>query len=193
VTMRYIDGTDMKSLIARERLLDPPRAVGIVAQVAGALDEAHAHGLVHRDVKPANILLAERAGGERAYLTDFGISKHRSTTDTALTGTGMALGSVDYMAPEQAQARDLDARTDVYGLGCVLFHALTGSAPFIRGNDLERMWAHAHEPAPAPSSIEPRLPTGLDAVIGRALAKAPDDRQQSAGELAREAQAALVG
>jgi DNA-binding NarL/FixJ family response regulator len=192
VTMRYVDGTDLKSLIARERWLDPPRAVGIVDQVAGALDEAHRHGLVHRDVKPANILIAARAGGERAFLTDFGISKHRSTTDTALTGTGMAMGSVDYMAPEQAKVRELDSRTDVYGLGCVLFHALTGSVPFIRGNDLERMWAHANEPPPAPSSIEPRLPAGLDAVLARALAKDPDERHQSAGELAREALAALA-
>jgi DNA-binding NarL/FixJ family response regulator len=193
VTMRYVDGTDLKSLIARERQLEPARAVGLVAQVAGALDEAHHHGLVHRDVKPANILITVRPSGEKAFLTDFGISKQRSTTDTALTGTGMAIGSVDYMAPEQAQVRDLDARTDVYGLGCVLFHALTGSVPFIRGNDLERMWAHAHESAPAPSSIEPRLSPALDDVIVRALAKAPDDRQQSAGELAREALGAISG
>jgi DNA-binding NarL/FixJ family response regulator/tRNA A-37 threonylcarbamoyl transferase component Bud32 len=193
VTMRYVDGTDLKSLIARERQLDPARAAALVAQVAGALDEAHQHGLVHRDVKPANILITVRPSGEKAFLTDFGISKQRSTTDTALTGTGMAIGSVDYMAPEQAQVRELDARTDVYGLGCVLFHAVTGSVPFIRGNDLERMWAHAHEPAPAPSSIEPRLPPALDDVITRALAKAPDDRQQSAGELAREALAAISG
>jgi len=105
----------------------------------------------------------------------------------------MALGSVDYMAPEQAQVRDLDARTDVYALGCVLFHALTGSVPFIRGNDFERMWAHVHEPAPAVSSIEPRLPEALDPVLARALEKAPDDRQQSAGGFAREARAAVAG
>ena len=194
VTMRYVDGTDLKSLIARERRLEPERAVALVAQVAGALDAAHRRGLVHRDVKPANILVASREGVERAFLTDFGISKQRTETpDTALTGAGMALGSVDYMAPEQAQVRDLDARTDVYALGCVLFHALTGSAPFIRGNDFERMWAHVHEAAPAVSSIEPRLPAALDPVLARALEKAPDDRQQSAGELAREARAAVAG
>ncbi|HSS57576.1 MAG TPA: protein kinase [Solirubrobacteraceae bacterium] len=194
VTMRYIDGTDLKSLIARERRLEPERAVALVAQVAGALDAAHRRGLVHRDVKPANILVASREGVERAFLTDFGISKQRTETpDTALTGAGMALGSVDYMAPEQAQVRDLDARTDVYALGCVLFHALTGSVPFIRGNDFERMWAHVHEPAPAVSSIEPRLPEALDPVLARALEKAPGDRQQSAGGFAREARAAVAG
>jgi len=193
VTMRYIDGTDLKSLIARERRLAPERAVALVTQVAGALDAAHRRGLVHRDVKPANILVASREGVERALLTDFGISKQRTETpDTALTGAGMALGSVDYMAPEQAQVRDLDARTDVYALGCVLFHALTGSVPFIRGNDFERMWAHVHEPAPAVSSIEPLLPAALDPVLARALEKAPDDRQQSAGEFAREARAAAA-
>ena len=194
VTMRYVDGTDLKSLLARERRLEPERAVALVGQVAGALDAAHRRGLVHRDVKPANILVASREGVERAFLTDFGISKQRTETpDTALTGAGMALGSVDYMAPEQAQVRDLDARTDVYALGCVLFHALTGSVPFIRGNDFERMWAHVHEAAPAVSSIEPRLPAALDPVLARALEKAPDDRQQSAGELAREARAAVAG
>ena len=193
VTMRYVEGTDLKSLIARERQLEPARAAALVSQVAGALDEAHQHGLVHRDVKPANILITVRPSGEKAFLTDFGISKQRSTTDTALTGTGMAIGSVDYMAPEQAQVRELDARTDVYGLGCVLFHAVTGSVPFIRGNDLERMWAHAHDPAPAPSSIEPRLPPALDDVITRALAKRADDRYQSAGEFAKAARAATSG
>src|SRR5215218_139679 len=124
VTMRYVDGTDLKSLLARERWLEPERAVRIVEQVAGALDEAHRHGLVHRDVKPANVLLAEREGGEWAFLTDFGVTKQRSADDTRLTGTGIALGSVDYMAPEQAEVTELDARTDVYALGCVLFHAL---------------------------------------------------------------------
>jgi DNA-binding NarL/FixJ family response regulator len=194
VTMRYVDGTDLKTLIAKERQIDPDRAIGLLVQVAGALDVAHRRGLVHRDVKPANILVTAREGGERAYLTDFGISKQRTETpDTALTGAGMALGSVDYMAPEQAQVRDLDARTDVYALGCVLFHALTGSVPFIASSDFERMWAHVHEAPPTVSSIEPRLPAALDPVLARALAKAPDDRQQSAGELAREARAALRG
>ena len=190
VTMRYVDGTDLKALLARERWLDPARAVAIVAQVAAALDEAHAHGLVHRDVKPANVLIAERDRVEHAYLTDFGVTKQRLAQDPALTGTGMAIGSVDYMAPEQAQVAPVDARTDVYALGCVLFHALTGSVPFIRGNDLERMWAHVHEAPPAPTSIEKRLPPALDDVLARALAKRPDDRYASAGELARAARAA---
>jgi DNA-binding NarL/FixJ family response regulator len=190
VTMRYVDGTDLGSLLARERWLAPERAVRIVAQVAGALDEAHAHGLVHRDVKPPNVLIARRGDDERAFLTDFGVTRER-TAPSDLTGTGMAIGSVDYMAPEQAKGVEVDARADVYSLGCVLFHVLVGSVPFIRGNELERMWAHVHEPPPAPTSIDPKLPPALDAVLARALAKDPDARHQSAGELARDAQRAV--
>jgi serine/threonine protein kinase len=190
VTMRYVEGSDLGTLLKRERWLEPPRAIAIVEQVAGALDEAHAHGLVHRDIKPANVLLAERGGRERAYLTDFGVSKER-TRASDLTATGIAIGSVDYMAPEQAQSENVDARADVYALGCVLFHALTGSVPFIRGNDLERMWAHVHEMPPAPTSIDPRLPPAIDGVMARALAKDPEARYASAGDFARDAASAL--
>jgi serine/threonine protein kinase len=190
VTMRYVDGTDLGSLLARERWLAPERAVRIVAQVAGALDEAHGHGLVHRDVKPPNVLIARRGDDERAFLTDFGVTRER-TAASDLTATGMAIGSVDYMAPEQAQGGAVDARADIYSLGCVLFHALVGSVPFIRGNELERMWAHVHEAPPAPTSIDPKLPAALDPVLARALAKDPDERYQSAGELGRAARQAI--
>jgi serine/threonine protein kinase len=186
VTMRYVEGTDLGTLLQRERWLAPDRAVRLIAQVAGALDEAHGHGLVHRDVKPPNVLIARRGEEERAFLTDFGVTKQRAAASD-LTGTGMAIGSVDYMAPEQAQGADVDARADIYSLGCVLFHALVGSVPFIRGNDLERMWAHVHEPPPAPTSIDRSLPPALDPVLARALAKDPDERYQSAGELGRAA------
>jgi DNA-binding NarL/FixJ family response regulator len=191
VTMRYVEGTDLGTLLQRERWLDPGRAVALVAQVAGALDEAHAHGLVHRDVKPPNVLIAQRGEAEHAFLTDFGVTRERSVASD-LTATGIAIGSVDYMAPEQAQGGAVDARADIYSLGCVLFHALVGSVPFIRGNELERMWAHVHEPPPTVTSIDRRLPPALDAVLDCALAKAPDDRHQSAGELARDAHRALA-
>jgi serine/threonine protein kinase len=189
--MRYVEGTDLGTLLQRERWLDPRRAVALVAQVAGALDEAHAHGLVHRDVKPPNVLIAQRGEAEHAFLTDFGVTRERSVASD-LTATGIAIGSVDYMAPEQAQGGAVDARADIYSLGCVLFHALVGSVPFIRGNELERMWAHVHEPPPTVTSIDRRLPPALDAVLDCALAKAPDDRHQSAGELARDAHRALA-
>jgi CheY-like chemotaxis protein len=190
ITMRYVAGTDLRRLLVDEGRLEPGRAAGIVAQVAEALDEAHGEGLVHRDVKPGNILIASRAGADQAYLADFGVTKQQSV-GPGLTGTGLAIGTADYMAPEQAMGQDVDARADVYALGCVLFEALTGAVVYDRGSDLDKMWAHAHEPPPALLEVRPDLPAALEDVVGRALSKRPADRQQSAGELAREALEAI--
>jgi len=147
VTMRYVEGTDLRALLHGAGRLDLPRAVRIVDEVAGALDEAHRVGLVHRDVKPANVLIATYKGRERSFLTDFGVSKQR-TVLSELTGTGLAIGSADYMAPEQAQGAEVDGRADVYSLGCVLYQALTGAVPYDRESDLDKLWAHAHDPPP---------------------------------------------
>jgi DNA-binding NarL/FixJ family response regulator len=187
VTMRFIDGTDLRALLREAGPLEAARAVGVIAQIADALDEAHAHGLVHRDVKPANILIGTRGGAEHAYLTDFGVSKH-VRGDPELTGTGLAIGTADYIAPEQAQGRDVDGRADVYSLACVLFQALTGRMPFEGDSDLDKLWAHVHEPPPA---LRPDLPSALAAALAAALAKDPDVRQPSAGAFAREARSAL--
>ena len=192
VTMRFIDGTDLRALLSEEAPLEASRAVELVRQVADALDEAHAYGLVHRDVKPANILISSRSGSERAFLTDFGVSKHRHG-DPHLTGTGLAIGTADYIAPEQAQGREVDGRADTYALACVLFQALTGHVPFEGDNALEKLWAHVHEAAPALNALRPDLPRALGATLATALAKAPGDRQRSAGTFAREASAALAG
>jgi DNA-binding NarL/FixJ family response regulator len=189
LTMRYVDGTDLRQLLRRESRLDPPRAVSIAAQIAGALDEAHALGLVHRDVKPANVLLAQRAGQDHSYLTDFGIT--RRTGDEHLTRTGVALGSVDYMAPEQAHGANVDARADIYSLACVLFQMLTGRVVFDRETELEKLWAHVHDPPRRLATLNSDLPPGLQDVLDRALAKDPSDRHQSASELARDAAAAI--
>jgi DNA-binding NarL/FixJ family response regulator len=191
VTMRFVDGTDLRALLAQEGPLDPLRAAGLIEQVAGALDEAHARGLVHRDVKPANILIGRRDGADHAFLTDFGVSKHRSA-DPALTATGHAIGTADYMSPEQAAGRDVDGRADVYALGCVFFQALSGRIPFERDSELEKLWAHLHDPPPALATLRPDLPQELGAALSTALAKDPADRQQSAGAFAREALAALA-
>jgi DNA-binding NarL/FixJ family response regulator len=191
VTMRYIHGTDLRTLLADEGRLAPDRAVGIIAQVASALDAAHRRGLVHRDVKPANVLITTRDGAEHAFLTDFGVSKERST-ETGLTKTGFAVGTADYMAPEQARGVEVDARADIYALGCVLYRTLTGAVLYERDSDVEKMWAHIHDPPPALLEVCPELPRGLGVVLDRALAKRPDDRQPSAAELARQAMAALV-
>ena len=189
VTMRYVDGTDLRRLLETEGRLDPARAVSILADVASALDEAHGLGLVHRDVKPANILIAVRSGRDRASLTDFGITKR--AVDEPLTRTGIAVGTVDYIAPEQAHAGYVDARADVYSLGCVLFQTLTGKLVFDRDSDLEKVWAHVHDPPPKLLSVRSDLPQGLDDVLKRALAKDPIERPESAGEFARAASAAL--
>lgn len=195
LTMRYIDGSDLRRVLVADGRLDAPRATGIVTQVAQALDAAHRHGLVHRDVKPGNILLARREGeGEAAYLTDFGVSRARAPAgDTALTRPGMAVGTPDYMAPEQVESGDVDARADVYSLACVLFHALSGAVPYERGSDLEKLYAHAHQPPPALATVRPDLPPAVDEVLQRGLAKDPRDRPPSAGVFARECAVALAG
>jgi serine/threonine protein kinase len=192
VTMRYVRGTDLRTLLGEEGRLPPARAVEIVAQVADALEAAHRRGLVHRDVKPANVLITTRDGAEHAFLTDFGVSKERSA-ESGLTKTGFAVGTADYMAPEQARGAAVDARADIYALGCVLYRALTGTVVYERDSDVEKLWAHIHDPPPALLEVRPELPRGLEVVLDRALAKRPEDRQPSASELAREALAAISG
>ena len=165
--------------------------MAVIAQVAGALDEAHRHGLVHRDVKPGNILIERDGAGERVFLTDFGVTKQRAAGGE-LTRTGMAVGTADFMSPEQARGADVDGRADVYALGCVLFRALTGAVVFDRDSDLDKLWAHVHEPPPALLEVRPELPPALGEAVARALAKQPDARPRTAGELADEARAAVL-
>ena len=185
LAMRYVEGTDLKALIAEDGRLDPPVVAAIMGQVAGALDAAHAAGLIHRDVKPANILLDRWSGGPAAsqvYLSDFGLTK-RASSDSGVTGTGQFLGSIDYAAPEQFQGRALDGRTDQYALGCVLFECLTGAPPFVRDNEAATMYAHLTDPPPSLHDARPDLPVAVGAVVARAMAKAPEDRFGSCGEL----------
>lgn len=190
--MRLVAGRDVAALLAQDGPMTATRAVSIVSQVARALDSAHADGLVHRDVKPSNILVTGEGDDEFAYLVDFGIA--RSTTDSsgpALTQTGAALGSFDYMAPERFLERPVDRRVDVYALACVLFECLTGRRPFVGDGLATLMYAHLHTPPPAASSLRADVPHALDEVIGKGLAKDPDKRYATAGELATAARAAL--
>ena len=183
LVMRYVPGTDLHRLVKQEGPLAPLRAAAIVAQVASALDAAHAAGLVHRDVKPANVRLA----GEHAYLSDFGLTRFLSSEEQ-LTETGQWLGTTDFSSPEQLSGERVDARADVYSLGCVLHAALLGGPPYPRGTVPAALLAHLQDPPPRPS--ESGAPAGFDRVMARALAKAPRDRYPSAGDLGRAALAA---
>jgi len=187
LVMRFVAGTDLHRALKRSGRLSCPWAAGVVAQVAAGLDAAHAAGLVHRDVKPANVLLA----GEHVYLGDFGLSRLQ-TSGERLTESGAWVGTVDYMSPEHLRGEPCDARSDVYALGCVLFAALTGEAPFRRATVPATMSAHLHEPPPRPSDRAP-VPRAFDAVVARALAKRREDRYPSAGDLGRAALAAAAG
>ncbi|MDX6648885.1 MAG: hypothetical protein QOJ97_836 [Solirubrobacteraceae bacterium] len=189
LVMRWVAGTDLRELLGREGRLAPDRAARIVAQVGAGLDAAHAAGLVHRDVKPANVLIA--ASGH-VYLSDFGITRVVGA-ETQLTDSGEWVGTVDFMAPEHLQGRHTDARSDVYALGCLLYTALTGTPPFRRDTVAATITAHLHATPPPPSAAAPGVPAELDRVVARALAKAPEDRYPSAGDLARAAVAAARG
>jgi serine/threonine protein kinase/DNA-binding beta-propeller fold protein YncE len=188
IAMRYVRGGDVRSLIDRLGPLPLERAAEIVSQVASALDAAHARGLVHRDVKPANMLLEASSTPDRpdhVYLSDFGLSK-TSLAVSGLTATGQFLGTLDYVAPEQIEGHQLDGRTDVYALACSTFEMLTGEPPFRRDQGMSVMFAHLSEPPPAARQRRPDLPPGIDRVITKALAKAPADRYPTCREFAAE-------
>src|SRR4051812_47619980 len=189
IAMRYVDGLDLAHLMFREAQFALERAVRLVAQVAAALDAAHDRGLVHRDVKPANLLVTRE---DHVYLTDFGLSKN-TESQRALTRTGLFIGTVDYAAPEQIRGEAMDGRSDVYSLGCVLYQLVARAVPFDRESDVAKMFAHINDPPPVLSAARPEAPPALDAVVAKAMAKDPAERYASAGELARAAQAALSG
>jgi serine/threonine-protein kinase len=187
IAMACVDGTDLKTLLADQGRLPLRRALRILGQIASALDAAHARGLVHRDVKPANILVGAE---DRAYLSDFGVAKELSSNGT--TRTGAFVGTIEYSAPEQIEGRPVDTRTDVYALACVLYECLAGSAPFHRSSEVAVLNAHLHAPPPTLSRAVPDAPPALEAVIAKALAKSPLDRYGSCGELLAAARAAAA-
>ena len=180
LAMRLVDGADLRTIVERDGPLAPERAAAILAQVAAALAAAHARGLVHRDVKPANVLVA---ADDHCYLTDFGLVKDLAATAGA-TQTGEVLGTLDYVAPERIQGRATGPWSDVYALGCVLFFALTGSVVFPLDAPESKLWAHVSEPPPSVTALRPSVPAALDAVVARALAKDPAERHESAGAFA---------
>ena len=192
IAMRFVQGINLRAAIARSGRLDPVRAVRLIQQVASALDSAHARGLVHRDVKPANILISQEDGaGEHAYLTDFGVTKRRSATETP-TVTGEWVGTLDYVAPEQLRGERVDGRADTYSLGCVLFECLTGRVPFPRDEDVAKMWAHISDVPPLATELAPEVPAALSEVIQRVMAKTPMERFPATGDFGRAALGAVT-
>ncbi len=180
IAMQLVPGPDLARILGEERRLGPYRVLDIGLQVAAALDAAHHHGLIHRDVKPANVLV----DGRRAYLTDFGLTTDRaSQSSLSLTRAGEVVGTTHYLAPEQVEGREVDGRADVYALGCLIYHCLSGEVPFSRDNDMAVLYAHLHDEPPKLSERRPGLPLGLDAVIEKALDKSPDRRFATCEEL----------
>ena len=188
LAMKLIDGPDLRQVLRTEGRLDPERAVQLTAQVADALDAAHSAGLVHRDVKPGNILIE----GSDAFVCDFGLARHAASV-SSLTGDRGFVGTIDYVPPEQIEGSTLDGRADQYSLGCVLYECLAGARPFDHDSELAVVFAHLNEEPPRLTDIRPELPAAFDEVFATALAKSPDDRYGSCGELAAAARAALSG
>jgi len=188
LAMRFVRGEDLRLRLRRAGLLEPDVAARLVTQVGSALDAAHEAGLVHRDVKPANVLLD---GHDHAYLTDFGLTK-RLAADTVETRTGQILGTLDYIAPEQIRGEPLGPYTDVYALACMTVHLLTGDVPFTVDTEEGKLWAHLSEPPPRVIARRPGLPLAVDAVLTRAMAKDPALRYATAGEFAADTAAAVA-
>ena len=189
LVMAYIPGLDLRELLRREAPLEAERALGLVSQVADALDAAHASGLVHRDVKPGNILVGE---GDHVYVCDFGLARH-VTSASSLTGDRGFVGTIDYVPPEQIKGEAIDGRADVYALGCVLYECLAGTRPFERESELAVVFAHLNEPPSRLADYRPELPAAFDEVFATALAKTPSERYSTCGELVESARAALSG
>lgn len=187
IDMRLVPGVDLRGILRDQGALSAERTIGIIEQIAAGLDAAHADGLVHRDVKPANILVTD---ADFAYLVDFGIA--HTEGDSAVTQVGMAIGSYTYMAPERFDAGPVTGRADTYSLACVLHECLTGATPFPAGSMSVLIRSHLSEPPPRPSVQRPGVPAAMDEVIARGMAKEPADRFPTATDLARAARAALA-
>jgi serine/threonine-protein kinase len=187
LAMQYIEGSDLSAVLRAQGRLRPYRALDVCRQVAAALDAAHGQGLIHRDVKPANVLIE----GRTAFLTDFGLTKRIEGTRTELTKAGDVVGTIHYVAPEQIEGGRVDARTDIYSLGCLVYHCLSGELPFARDTDVAVIYAHLSEEPPRLTSVRPELPGGLDAVIAKALEKSPERRFQTCADLMSAARAVI--
>ena len=190
IAMRYVEGADVKELLAGGAL-SPERAIALCAQIASALDAAHGRSLVHRDVKPSNVLIDSTAGpGDHVYLADFGLTRQLTARGVGFP-SGLSLGTPSYVAPEEIEGHEVDGRADQYSLGCVLYECLTGEPPFPRSTEVAVLFAHLDEEPPSLHLSMPELPEAIDGVVARALAKAPDERYPSCRDLVGAAHSAL--
>jgi len=192
LAMAYVEGSNLREILRNDAPLDVGRALDLVAQVADALDAAHRAGLVHRDVKPANVLVTGERGDERALVCDFGLARHVSSVTSLTTDRGF-VGTIDYVPPEQIEGGTVDRRADIYSLGCVLYECLTGAKPFERESELAIVFAHLNDPPPRATERRPELPDAFDGVFAKALAKSPDDRFDSCRDLVEASRAASHG
>jgi serine/threonine protein kinase len=196
IAMRLVEGEDLREILRSNGPLEPERALATIAQIGGALDAAHARGLVHRDVKPGNILVAGQTGADEpefCYLTDFGVSAWTTSSAGTMTSADHLVGSVSYTAPEQIEGSPVGPGADLYSLGCVLYECLTGRAPFAGRSTAGILHAQLHEEPVAPSSLRPTLPHDIDAVLARCMSKDPDERYASCRELTHDLRAASSG
>jgi Protein kinase domain len=195
IAMRYIEGEELRSVLRRNGALPTDETCVIGMQIASALDAAHRSGLIHRDVKPGNILVEpgpDPGSAPIAYLADLGLTKHVDS-HSGVTASGELLGTIDYIAPEQIDGSRADGRADLYSLACVLFECLTGSVPFARENQAAVLWAHLHDEVPKATSVNPSLPATVDAALARGMAKSPEDRFSTGRELVTALQEPLEG
>ena len=188
MAMQFVDGTDLKALLAQRGKLEAAEAARLLSEVAEALDAAHGKGILHRDVKPGNIMI--ESATNRCYLTDFGLSKNPSEDSFALTAAGSFVGTIDYTAPEQILAKPFDHRVDVYSLACVLYEALSGEVPYPKSREVEVLYGHIQDPPPRLREKRPDAPEALEEVIVKAMAKDPDERYQTCGDLMQAARLA---
>lgn len=188
--MEFVDGVTLRQMLTNGPRILPERALEVVAGVLAALDYSHRHGIVHRDIKPANIMI--NAFGD-AKVMDFGIARAMSDAATSVTATSAVMGTAQYLSPEQARGEVVDARSDIYSTGCVLYELLVGKPPFNGDSPVSIAYQHVNEPAKAPSSIDPSIPSTLDAISLSALAKDPNARYQSAADMRSDVERAIAG
>jgi serine/threonine protein kinase len=195
IASKFVAGGDLAGLLSRNGgFLPADRTAALVSQVASALDAAHAAGMVHRDVKLANILVETLPGGrEHAYLSDFGLTKGTSATTTGLTAVGQFMGTPDYCAPEQITGATVDGRADQYALACAAFAMLTGSPPYQKPDPVASLFSHLNDPVPAASARRAGIPPAIDAVLARGMAKAPGERYATCAEFAAALRGAARG